>query len=93
MRQNIVNICNELATGAGLNFEILKAYKIILDYCIKSGTLHRPRLNKYELKSGCLYINNQFIQRVAPLPARTTNDAATDYYENLILNRQENEYY
>lgn len=90
MRQNIVNICNEIATGAGLDFEILNAYKIILDYCIKTGTLYRPRLNTYEIKSGCLFINNKLIERVAPLPARTTNDAATDYYENLILNRQEN---
>lgn len=92
MRQNIVNICNEIATGAGLDFEILKAYKIILDYCIKTGTLHRPRLNTYEIKNGCLFINNKLIERVAPLPAKITNDAAADYFENLILNMQENDY-
>lgn len=93
MRQNIVNITNELAAGAGLDFGILETYKIILDYCIKTGTLYRPRLNTYEIKTGCLYINNKLIKRVEPLPQRVTIDAAADYYENKILTRQENEYY
>lgn len=90
MRQNIINICNELATCAGLDFGILETYNLILDYCIKTGTLYRPRLNTYEIKSGCLFINNKLITRVEPLPQRVTYDAAADYYENKILANQEN---
>ena len=45
MRQNIANICNELATGAGLDFEILRTYKIILEYSSYKISLYRGFFN------------------------------------------------
>ena len=92
MRKNIVNITNDLASDAGLDFEILRTYKLIFEYNKNAGTLSTPRRHNYELKNGCLFINGALIDRVEPLPHRTTNDAATDYYEARILARQENIY-
>ena len=91
LRQNITNIVNEIARGAGLDFELMTTYTAILNYCIKTNTLHNPRQNSYKLVNGCLFINNELIKRVEPLPARVTYDAAANYYENLILARAEND--
>jgi hypothetical protein len=92
MRQNIINITNELAQGAGLDFDLMETYNAILNYCIKTKTHATPRKNQYNIINGCLYINNQFIKRVAPLPRKVGADPVADYYENKILTRQEQYY-
>lgn len=87
MRKDIINISNELAAGAGLDFHIIETYNAIFNYCKEHKK--QPRKNKYYIKSGCLYINDKLITRVEPLPRKMCFDAAADYYENKILNRQE----
>ena len=89
MRQNIVNITNELAAGAGLDLYIMDLYNAILNYNIKNKTTARPRCNKYELKNGALYINNNFIRRVEPLPPRVAFDEAAYIIEGKILAQNE----
>ena len=90
LRNNIKNITNMLAAEDGsLQFDLFRAYNAILNYCIKTGTLHTPRKNVYEVINGALYINNVFVERVAPLPARVAEDDAALYYEGRILARQE----
>ena len=89
MRKDIVNICNELATGRGLAFEIMEAYNAIFNYCKENKT--QPRRNRYEIKNGALFINDTFIKRVEPAPARVPFSEVAYYYEGLILARNENE--
>lgn len=85
MRKNIENITNELAQGAGLDFELFKTYNAIIEYCKRTNTLATPRKNSYNVTNGALFINNEYITRVAPLPARVAYDEAALYYEGLIL--------
>lgn len=87
LRNDIVNITNELATGAGLDFELMTTYNAILHYCKENKT--RPRSNKYKLINGCLFINDRLITRVEPLPQKVYFDPIVDYYENKILARNE----
>lgn len=68
MRSDIVKIVNALAVGQGTDFEIIKAYNNILDYCKETKT--RPAANDYKINGGALYINNIFFGRVAPLPKK-----------------------
>ena len=89
MRKSIENITNELAIGQGLDLDIMALYNAILDYNKKAKTICKPRSNKYEIKNGCLFINDTLITRVAPLPARVKYNAAALYYEGRILARQE----
>lgn len=89
MRKNIINITNELANGAGLDLDIMALYNAINTYCIETRTHGTPRKNDYKLLNGCLYINNNFIKRVAPLPRKIAYNAAAAYYEGRILARQE----
>lgn len=89
MRQNIVNITNELAAGAGLDLYIMDLYNAILNYNIENKTTARPRCNKYELKNGALFINNNFIKRVEPLPPRVAFDEVAYYIEGQILAQNE----
>lgn len=65
LRSDIVNIVNKLAEKGGMDFKLLKCYDLIFNYCKENKT--RPRSNNYDLKNGCLYINNQFIRRVDSL--------------------------
>lgn len=83
MRQDIVNITNELASETSLDFELLTTYNAISNYCKENKT--RPRSNNYELKNGCLYINNTFIKRVEPLPPRPAFDEHSYIIEGAIL--------
>ena len=83
LRNDITNIVNDLATGAGLDFELMTTYKAIFNYCKENKT--RPRSNNYKINNGCLFINNKLITRVEPLPAKTFFDPVLDYYENKIL--------
>ena len=87
MRKDIINIVNTLAAGAGLDLHIIETYNAIFNYCKEHKK--QPTKNKYNIQSGCLYINDKLITRVEPLPQKVTFDAAADYYENKILNRQE----
>lgn len=89
MRQNIVNITNELAAGAGLDLYIMDLYNAILNYNIKNKTTARPRRHNYELKNGALFINNNFIKRVEPLPPRVAFDEVAYYIEGKILAQNE----
>lgn len=89
MRQNIVNITNELAAGAGLDLYIMDLYNAILNYNLKNKTIGRPRRNKYELKNGALFINDNFIERVAPLPRRVAFSEAAYIIEGKILAQNE----
>ena len=67
MRNNIVNIVNELAAGCGLNFELKHCYNLILEYCKENKTLYNPRKNSYSINNGVLVINGKNIDRVEPL--------------------------
>lgn len=87
MRKDIINIVNTLAAGAGLDFQLMETYNAIFNYCKEHKK--QPHKNYYNIKSGCLYINDKLITRVEPLPQKVTFDAAADYYENKILQRQE----
>lgn len=94
-RMNIVNIVNELAPSnlddcCWMNFDLKECYDLILNYCIKSGTLHSPRKNTYQLDNGVLVINGQNIGRVQPLiKPFNVYDEVADYYENKNLARAE----
>lgn len=76
LRNDIVNIVNILSRDYSreartytdnktiiFSFECFECYSHILDYCKK----HRvsPTKNDYKTVNGCLYINNEFITRVA----------------------------
>lgn len=87
MRTDIKNITNELAINKGLDFDLMATYKAIFDFCKENKT--RPRSNNYKIISGCLFINNKIITRVAPIAQRITRDAIVDYYENKILESAE----
>jgi len=65
MRNDIVNIVNKLALKSDLDFYIMETYNAIIKYCKENKT--RPNSNNYDLKNGCLYINNEYIRRVEPL--------------------------
>lgn len=85
----IVNIVNELAEKGGMDFELLKCYDLIFNYCKENKT--RPRSNNYDLINGCLYINNQYIRRVEPLKKGIfDSDPEYSYYlEGKILAQSE----
>lgn len=68
MRSDIVKIVNALAIGQGIDFEAIRTYNAILNYCKETKT--RPATNDYKINSGALYINNTFVGRVAPLPKK-----------------------
>ena len=111
LRMNISNITNELSAAysekartAGVNLTIdemphvLQIYKLIFDYCKKTGTLSTPRNNTYDINNGVLVINGKDIARVAGMidkpgymntrPGVFVSDNSIDY-EDLILRRQE----
>lgn len=88
----IQNISNELAVGQGLDFDLFKTYYAIRDYMKDHRQPWRmARTNDYKISSGCLYINDELITRVIPLPSRPYDEAA-DYWEGRILARQEANY-
>ncbi len=107
MRMNITNITNELsaaysekARAAGVKLTIgemphvLQIYKLIFDYCKKTGTLSAPRNNTYDINNGVLVINGKNIARVAgminkPGFMRINIPEDTIDYEDLILRMQE----
>lgn len=88
-RQAIVNAVNKLSEESGsLDFEITKAYNLILDYQKES----RKAVFKMalELKNGVLYIDGILKGRVVPLiKPFYKEDPVADYYENKILARSE----
>lgn len=88
MRKDIINITNRLAQGQGLDFDIMGTYKNIFDYCKRHKA--RPTKQHYKIINGGLYINNNYICRVAPLPKKLAFDNAAYYAEGRILARQEN---
>lgn len=86
MRKDIVNIVNRLAEGESLDFDLMKTYNFIFNYCKENST--RPAKNTYTIISGCLFINDLIIGRVQPLP-QVFADEKSLYYEGLILARSE----
>ena len=88
MRQDITKITNKLAQGQGLNFDIMGTYKNIFDYCKRHQA--RPTKQHYNIINGGLYINDDYICRVAPLPKKLAFDKAAYYAEGRILAKQEN---
>ena len=88
----IQDITNELAIGQVMDFDLFETYYAIRDYMKDHGQLWRQaRANDYRISGGCLYINDELITRVAPLPRRPYSEAA-GYWEGRILARQEASY-
>lgn len=88
MRQDIVNIVNELAKKGSLDFELKTTYDLILNYCKANKT--SPSSNTYDLNNGVLVINGVNIERVQPLK-KVKFDEQAYYWEGRILARQESE--
>lgn len=76
MRKDIENIVNKLALKGSLDFRMLECYNLILNYCKINKT--QPKNNNYKLVNGCLYINNNIIKRVEPLPQK--NKYSEEFY-------------
>ena len=85
MRKDIINIVNKVAESGGLDFELIKCYELVLNYCKKTKT--RPSKNIYELNDGVLVINGLNIKRVEPLPRKMLFDEEIYYIEGKILAR------
>lgn len=87
LRQDIVNIVNTLAIDGSLDFELVKCYNLILNYC-KANDRY-PTTNDYRLNNGVLVINGKNIGRVDRLPLKAPFDEQAYYIEGRILARQE----
>ena len=67
-------------------------FKIIMKWRRENGF---PQSVSATVSNGCLYLNGEYIERIAyyvdytPRHGTRDNDAAADYYEELILARQE----
>lgn len=82
LRTDVKNRVNELAQKyEGLDLDLLGMYKAIFE--------GKPpyRKGRYELKDGCLYIDNKFVGRFAP-KRETKFDEMSYYIEGRILARQ-----
>lgn len=86
MRKDITNIVNKLAEKGGIDFELIKCYNLIFNYCKENKK--RPSSNEYDLKNGCLYINNEYIKRVDRL-YKVPFDEEAYYLEGKILAKGE----
>jgi hypothetical protein len=95
LRQDIKRIVEKLAKNGSTQFELMKCYNRISNYCKEHKT--QPNKNTYEVKNGILYINGENIDIVEltelrdNLPQYLTKDYnEKEYYiENKILARQE----
>lgn len=66
--------------------------KLVIDYRhnqIKSGKARIDDILTAKVIDGCLYLNNEFIKRIAPKDPRPEYNEAAYYWEEKILARQE----
>ena len=87
LRSDISNIVNDLATLGTLDFELIKCYNLILNYCKANDRC--PTTNDYGLNNGVLVINGKNIGRVDRLPSKVPFNEQAHYIEGCILARQE----
>lgn len=86
MRKDITNIVNKIAEKGGLDFELIKCYELISNFCKTTKT--RPSKNTYDLNNGVLIINGITIGRVEPLH-KVQFDEEVYYLVGKILARGE----
>ena len=84
MRKDIINIVDILSKqSGGLDFRYLECCNLILDYCKQTKT--RPKEHNYDLINGCLFINNNIIKRVEPLPPKPKFDEYLYYLNGKLI--------
>ena len=88
MRPDIVEVVNNLSMKSNsLDIDLIGMYDLIFNYC-KDNKKHLNQI-KCELNNGILVIDGINIKRVIPLVKKVSYSEEADYYENLILERQE----
>ena len=71
---------------------IKELIKLVIDYRrrqVREGNAHIDDKLNAKVIDGCLYINNDFIKRIAPKDPRVKFDEQAYYIEGKILARQE----
>ncbi len=81
MRTDIKRICVELAKNYGTEFMLMECYKLIFEYCKKNNI--QPSKNNYYTENGNLYINNNYIGKIA-FYEKVNNDTYWNILENAI---------
>lgn len=87
LRNDIKNICSELAKGKSLKFELFTCYNLIHEYCVRNKV--QPRQNTYKVDNGRLFINDIYVGIVEIIP-KVNFDEHIYNVEEKILARQEN---
>ena len=66
---------------------VLDVYNGILEHC--RAVQHGPERIAWSIRDGVLYADEKPLKRVGPKDRRSDYDARADYWENKILERQE----